>query len=331
MVFASMATVILGLLICLYLWNADQYKYRARIYFYASLMINAGVIVFALAVMGVLPLNFITRYSQMIGFVIEFSLLSLALAQAINSEKTKANLAQTEALMLSRRVSEERRERLRAQMETLEVQRELNQDLESHVSERTEQLRDAMDKLELANVELTRLTVTDSLSKVHNRRHFDDTLISEYKRAHRSGQSLAVILVDVDYFRNINDQYGHSIGDECIELIAEALNDLVHRPGDMFARYGGEEFVYVLPGSDQPSAAKMANAARLAVEKIHFICGNELVPLTLSAGVAAWIPTVENAYKELLNGADAALYQAKAAGRNCVMSFEETDPIVRAK
>ncbi|GAB1265626.1 sensor domain-containing diguanylate cyclase [Aurantivibrio infirmus] len=325
----SLVTCFVGLVMCVYLWNRD--KYRARIYTYASLVVAAGTVIFVLAIVGSLPLNVFTLYSQMVGLVIEFTLLSLALAHIINEEKKKADDAQTEALRLAQRVSEERRERLRAQMETLDIQQQLNEDLEVHVNERTEQLKEAMANLELANAELTKLSVTDSLSKVHNRRHFDDTLISEYKRAHRANQSLAVILVDIDYFKNINDHYGHSVGDECIELVAEVLDGLVHRPGDMFARYGGEEFVYVLPGSDEASALKLANAARLAVEKIHYTCGDELVPLTISAGVAAWVPSVENAYKELLNAADTALYRAKEAGRNCVMGSQEIDSIIRAQ
>ncbi len=283
----------------------------------------AGTVIFILALQGTLPLNNFTRYSQMFGFVAELVLLSVALAYRINHEIDKRELAQSEALLLTKKVSEERRERLKAKMETLAVQRNLNEELESHVIERTEQLKEAMEKLEHANAELTKLSVTDSLTKVHNRRYFDDTFIDEYKRALRGKHTLAVIVVDIDHFKSINDNYGHSVGDSCIALVANTLKDVIHRPGDLVARYGGEEFVFLLPHSDEANAMALAAKCRQAIEDLDYKVGSHRLPLTVSAGVAAWIPTEEGAYKQLINAADTALYRAKNAGRNCVKSASE--------
>ncbi len=291
-------------------------------------VISWGVLIFStfifvLSLQGAIPFNLYTRYSQMLGFAVELVLLSVALAYRINLEITEREAAQSEALLLTKKVSEERRERLKAQMETLEVQRQLNEELEQHVVERTEQLNDAMLKLENANAELTKLSVTDPLTKLHNRRYFDDTLINEYKRALRSNQSLGIIVADIDHFKSINDTYGHGVGDQCIAAVAQALKTSIHRPGDLVARYGGEEFVFVLPGSDEKNALNVANNCRSAVEALEFTADGKSIPLTISAGIAAWIPSEEGAYKQLLNAADTALYRAKNSGRNCVKAASE--------
>jgi diguanylate cyclase len=295
----------------------------AKIFLISWSLLILGTTIYILGLQGVLPFNIVTRYSQMVGFVSELILLSIALAYRINLEITERETAQSDALMLTKKVSEERRERLKAQMETLEVQRQLNEELERHVIERTEQLNDAMVKLESANAELTKLSVTDPLTKVHNRRYFDDTLINEYKRALRTHQYLGIIVVDIDHFKSINDNYGHIVGDQCISLVANTLKKVINRPGDLVARYGGEEFVYILPGSDERNALIVADNCRAAVEELEFQVEGKPIPLRVSAGIAAWIPSEEGAYKQLINAADTALYRAKSAGRNCVKTASD--------
>ena len=300
----------------------------AKIFVVSWSTLIVGTVIFVLALQGALPFNAFTRYSQMAGFSVELVLLSIALAYRINLEITEREAAQGEALLLTKKVSEERRERLKAQMETLNMQRQLNEELESHVVERTEQLNDAMEKLENANAELTKLSVTDPLTKVHNRRYFDDTLISEYKRALRTQQSLAIIMVDIDHFKNINDDHGHDVGDQCILKVAETLKNVIHRPGDLVARYGGEEFVYVLPGSSEEDALIVAEHARGAVEALEIKVNDMRISMTISAGVAAWVPVEDHAYKQLLNAADGALYRAKNSGRNCARAATERGKLV---
>ena len=319
---ASIISAIILVLTCIVLIKHNHKI--AKIFIIAWSLLIVGTIVFVLTLSGLLPINPFTTYSQMAGFAVELALLSIALAYRINSEKAEREAAQSQALVLTKKVSEERRERLKAQMDALELQRQHNEELERHVVERTEQLNDAMLKLELANQELVQQSITDPLTKVHNRRYFDDTLINEYKRALRSRQPLGLIVADIDNFKYINDTYGHTAGDQCIAMVAAALKQSTRRSGDVVARYGGEEFVLILPGSDEKDALVVADLCRTAVEDLSANIDGEQVALTISAGVAAWIPTEDGAYKQLLNAADTALYRAKNNGRNCVAASERT-------
>ncbi len=239
------------------------------------------------------------EYSQAASFVLEIVLLSLALADRIRRQRVAKEVAQASLLRL---------------------QEKTNKELEAQVAARTQELESAMADLKTANTELAKLTKLDPLTNVNNRRQFDEIAEREIARAQRSNEPLTIMMVDIDHFKAINDNYGHLVGDQCIKLVAQCLVTNLRGPSDLVARYGGEEFVYVLPGSDETNALKIAARAREAVEHIHHVHKNEKVSLTVSCGVAAWIPDTENAYKDLLNAADAALYRAKKAGRNCVMA-----------
>ncbi|MDE1461438.1 diguanylate cyclase [Spartinivicinus poritis] len=171
-----------------------------------------------------------------------------------------------------------------------------------------------------AETELRRLSLIDPLTELSNRRYFDEVFKQEWKRAIRHQQNLAVIMIDIDYFKRYNDHYGHQAGDQCIRLVAKALNALTVRETDAIARYGGEEFVVILPGTDKAGALKVAEAMREGVENLHiqheFASTGDRV--TISAGVASALPLVSMSHVDLLREADQALYQAKQAGRNCV-------------
>lgn len=302
-----------------YLWWWRK-STAAKIFVLAWSALNLGTCVFVLMLQGVLPVNNLTRYSQMAGMVIEMAILSFALAYRINEAKLASEKANQEALRLSRQMSEERAERLRAQIAALEVHKKLNEELEVRVRQRTEQLNETLSKLELANKELKELSATDPLTGVHNRRYLDDTLDVECKRANRSGQFLALILLDIDHFKPINDRYGHAVGDKCLRAVAEALKQVVKRPGDLLARYGGEEFVFVLPNTDEAQALKVAEKCRLAVASLKIEHQNQVLSLTISAGVSATIPAGEKAAEFLLREADRALYKAKDEGRNRIVA-----------
>ncbi|MGI1679503.1 MAG: diguanylate cyclase [Cellvibrionaceae bacterium] len=300
----------------------------AKIFMFAWSVFIIGSLIFISALYGLISLNYLTRYSQMLAITLELVFLSFALAYRINDVKKTREEAQQEALILTQRVSDERRERLKAQIETLDVHKRMNDNLEREVELRTQQLEMTKTKLESMNAALTELSVTDPLSGIHNRRFFDDKLIEECKRAYRIQQPLAVIIADIDHFKPINDNFGHVIGDECIRQTANALKSVVRRPSDLLARYGGEEFVFVLPGGDLEEATQIAENCRVAVEAIDFKYDGKKIGLTVSAGVASWIPSSENSYKELLKAADSALYHAKNSGRNCVQVAELSTEII---
>jgi len=174
-------------------------------------------------------------------------------------------------------------------------------------------------KLDEANQELTRLSSLDGLTSIANRRQFDETLLREWRRASRQGKPLALLLCDVDKFKQFNDGYGHQVGDECLKAVARTLSSVLRRPADLVARYGGEEFAVILPDTDITGALQVAEGMRSAVEGLRithrYARGNGVV--TVSIGVASVIPgRNEGLSADLLKAADDALYQAKESGRN---------------
>jgi diguanylate cyclase (GGDEF)-like protein/PAS domain S-box-containing protein len=168
-------------------------------------------------------------------------------------------------------------------------------------------------ELEEANDQLRRLAVTDELTGLRNRRAFEERLVMEFSMARRRRRELAVLLIDVDNFKKINDKYGHASGDEVLRRLGMILRTTVRLP-DLPARYGGEEFVVLLPESGEESAMGLARRvmARVAAEEWE----NE--PVTISMGMAAMNESLLNGY-QLVELADEALYAAKRAGKNRVM------------
>jgi diguanylate cyclase (GGDEF)-like protein len=139
----------------------------------------------------------------------------------------------------------------------------------------------------------------------------------EWRRANRDRTPLSLLVIDVDNFKPYNDLYGHLQGDFCLRKIAEAAENIVRRPGDLFARYGGEEFVAVLPNTDTEGAQAIAEQIRAAVEQ----CGlphaaNSYHRITVSIGCATQVPGIDSTGDQLFGAADQALYKAKSGGRN---------------
>jgi diguanylate cyclase (GGDEF)-like protein len=166
------------------------------------------------------------------------------------------------------------------------------------------------------NKELQRLTVLDELTGIANRRFFNLMLGQEWARAVRAGYPLALVVADIDRFKQLNDCHGHQHGDECLKRVAGALAAQMRRPGDCLARYGGEEFVAVLPNTRADGAVIVAEAMRRGVEALELT--NAGGHVTISLGVAATIPARGSTADALLQAADQALYQAKHEGRNRV-------------
>jgi len=160
----------------------------------------------------------------------------------------------------------------------------------------------------------------DGLTSISNRRRFDQTLEKEWKRAQRNRLPLAIIMVDIDYFKAYNDSYGHGKGDECLKLVATLLSTAVSRPGDLVARYGGEEFVILLPETDAMGARQVGEqvCADVESEQIPHIESPISRWVTISVGYAALIPESDQVSSLLVNQADRMLYQAKESGRNRV-------------
>lgn len=183
-------------------------------------------------------------------------------------------------------------------------------------------LRASQKELEAKNLELLRLTQLDGLTGLANRRHFDEYLTMEWRRAQRNGQPLSLILLDVDYFKIYNDTYGHLKGDECLRTLAGIIKEAIKRPADLAARYGGEEFAIILPETDVLGAKKIAEDIHELIRKAELphVGSTHAGQVTVSLGVAGHVPAVDTSYEELIQQADQLLYKAKREGRNQVRS-----------
>ncbi len=176
----------------------------------------------------------------------------------------------------------------------------------------------AEEKLITLQKELEALSFKDSLTGVDNRRKFDASLDLEWASARRSGLPLSLIMLDVDFFKQYNDRYGHMQGDECLKNIAQTLSLAVTRPRDIVARFGGEEFVLILPETDANAARQVAERCKKMVAKLHMphetFAADGIV--TASMGVATIKPSGETEPKHFIEVVDKLLYKAKQNGRN---------------
>lgn len=168
-----------------------------------------------------------------------------------------------------------------------------------------------------AERELAGLAATDGLTGLANRRSLDQALKQEWARGMRSGQPLALLMIDVDHFKAFNDRHGHHGGDVALRSVAQALAASIRRPGDLAARYGGEEFMVVLPETNKTGACVLAEKLRLAIEALPPF-GDDTLPITVSIGVATHLPVSHDVPEPLFHAADRALYRAKKNGRNRV-------------
>jgi len=200
----------------------------------------------------------------------------------------------------------------------------LNASLEARVMERTrelhesnEQLHETKEQLEALNASLERISRTDSLTGLANRRHVEALVDEQFRILSRYGTSFSVALLDVDFFKNINDVYGHEAGDGVLgQLALEMLGQA--RSCDTVARWGGEEFLLVLPQTGGEAAFSLVERLRRRIEAARYACGETAVSVTVTLGIATARPG--DAREDVVRRADAALYQGKAAGRNRVVS-----------
>ena len=167
---------------------------------------------------------------------------------------------------------------------------------------------------------LAKLSILDGLTQLYNRRRFDEMLDYEWYRSLRASHSMALILMDIDYFKRYNDHYGHANGDACLKAVARALTSSMQRTADFVARYGGEEFVCILPETDRAGALIAAERIRRSVLALNLPHATSDVTgqVTISLGVMTMIPASQFSPHYLIEKADAALYASKRNGRNRV-------------
>ncbi|WP_169727459.1 sensor domain-containing diguanylate cyclase [Granulosicoccus antarcticus] len=267
----------------------------ARYYLFAWTMFLLGIFIYSLKTYAVLPENVFTEYAIQVGSAMETLLLSFAIAH---------------------RFKVLREDKLRLQSESTEL-------LETRVSERTLELEQTLLELSTVNSRLEKLSIVDPLSGLFNRAYFNGNFDRMWKLAQEEQRSMAMLMIDIDHFKQVNDKHGHLVGDNVISVVSKLISDTVSRKEDFVVRYGGEEFAVVLPDTDLQMATVLAEKIRVAVNE--FVSELEAVSrvgrISVSIGVAGGIPAAadsEAGSETLLSQADSALYDAKNQGRNRV-------------
>jgi diguanylate cyclase (GGDEF)-like protein len=286
----------------------------ARLYLLGWFVMLCGAISSSLSYLGYLDLGLQPHTPMMLGLTFEIIFMSAVLAIRYNDER-KAKLAiQRDALAQAERARLAREDALMAESES-------NERLEQMVQERTLELEITLRELNEVNEKLIEQTTIDSLTGVRNRNAFDKRLQAEGRISRRQQTPMALLMLDIDKFKSINDNYGHLAGDQALRLVATCLQQQLRRPTDLVSRFGGEEFAIILPSTDEEGAWLVAEQMRHSVEAQQIAWEGKQIPLTISIGVSAAVIDSDDHPTRLLEEADRALYLAKNAGRNRVSLF----------
>lgn len=299
-------------------WSQGQSSARYYTIAWSAMLLGGAIL--ALNKFNIIPRNFFTENAVQFGSAMEVILLSFALADRLNQEKIEkfeaqisaleseriANAAQAEALVHEREARE-------AQGRAMDIQRKANETLEVKVKERTTEL-------ENANRKLAHLSTTDSLTGLRNRRYFDEIIGREFQRAIRGQETLSILMLDVDFFKKVNDKYGHQAGDQVLVGVAQILEKIVSRKTDLVARYGGEEFAVILPDTDLAGAYRVAESVRFEIAKTTYYFDQVAINVTVSIGLMGASPENDDNYEQWMKYADDALYEAKEKGRDQVLA-----------
>ncbi|RUO18967.1 hypothetical protein CWE08_10425 [Aliidiomarina iranensis] len=280
---------------------------HAQIFTLAWFAFLVSIIFNSLGYLGLIDGQFIQRYAIMIGSGIEVLLLSWVITLMYSAERTEKLGAQEQMLQHA--------------MAAQEAQRVLNEELETRVEDRTRELQSVSESLQRANAELERQSNEDGLTKLFNRRFFDTHIYAEFQRSRRAHTPLALVLLDIDHFKVLNDTYGHQAGDAVLVEFAQRLQKVATRLNDVVCRYGGEEFAIILPATDLTAAETVAKRLLRAVGETPFASvgnTNEPMEVTASAGVAVIRDNMDNV-ADLIAAADQALYGAKNRGRDMLV------------
>ncbi len=262
----------------------------ARLFLAAWAMLLFGTAMYASVSFGLLPKNFVTEYGIQIGSAMEMILLSFALAYRYANLRT----------------------------ENESVVRDANEQLERNVSRRTAELSTALEQLADANSRLRESNRRDVLTGMFNRRHFREVFEQMLHHAIETRQPISLLLMDLDHFKGVNDEFGHLAGDECLRTLARNLDDCLRPEVALTGRFGGEEFVILLPGAAAAKARDVAERIRQRVADSPVRYAGKDIGMTASIGICCLVAGNTATADELLHQADDALYAAKNAGRNRV-------------
>ncbi len=201
-------------------------------------------------------------------------------------------------------------------------------ELENHLQQHNFELQITLNELAETNQQLKQQTMLDSLSGIFNRLFFDTTLQAELRRSRREHRPLALLLLDLDHFKQINDNYGHLTGDQVIRAAADRISQHLKRGTEKLCRYGGEEFAIILPNTDIQGAYSLAEQIRQDLAQTTLLPQQPHLQVHASIGCYAAITADEHYDSQLyIARADQALYEAKAAGRNKVKTYPDNEPV----
>lgn len=286
-----------------------QRKHQLTALFSAFVVVQGFIVFTNIGLYGWYHLN---TELYTVGYWTTGLLIVFILGRQSNNEKFEKQLARQQALASAV-------ESKQAQEELFELQNENQEQLELAVQERTLELNIALQELEDANRELEQKNTQDELTGLYNRRYYDQKLLAEFRRSRRNLTPLSIVVIDIDHFKSINDQYGHTAGDVCIVTLANLIKQTLRRSSDLGCRYGGEEFCLILPETDSAGAVSLAEELRTKVLDTAFSIESQQIALTISCGIATYQQQADITPVDIFNTADQALYQAKSQGRNQVI------------
>jgi diguanylate cyclase (GGDEF)-like protein len=285
----------------------------ARYYSFAWAVLLISGFTVSLDTLNIFNFNFNlpSNYLLMLGAGAETLLLALILAISHNQQTQTVLDRQAELLNQERQTQH-------TQKDMLALQENTTEDLEYKVQERTLELEIALRELSETNRELQEKNTLDALTGIRNRSFFDKKYQAEVRRSRREQTQLSVVMMDIEHFKNVNDQYGHLVGDKCIKTVARTLEKALKRPSDDVCRYGGEEFALILPSTDLEGALILVEQLRAEIERTSIQAENVSVNITISAGIGSAVADLNQPEDVILALADKQLYAAKNAGRNNV-------------
>jgi two-component system, sensor histidine kinase LadS len=267
----------------------------ARLFLLAWAMLLLGTLMFTVLAFGIVPKNFMTEFGVQIGSALEMLLLSVALGYRYASLRN----------------------------ENERIVGEANLQLERKVAQRTQEVRSALLQLEDAHRRLRDSSRRDGLTGLYNRTHFHDAFDKAVEQGRNEGTPVSLMMIDLDHFKQINDRYGHLVGDDCLRWAAQKIGQAMRaHESALLARFGGEEFVIALPGYDLPQAIAAAEQLRQKLVEEPCRSGEHAIRVSASIGVhtidPSKLPESNSDTSAMLAAADHALYNAKACGRDCV-------------
>jgi len=318
-IIASTLTFPAVILVLQAMWSCASFRYRpTRLFVLGWMLYVFGAFSMGLNKFGFVQVLPATENMVLWGAVLDMILLCIALGDKYHEERNLKIEAQEQVIGAVQKEADlkqlamiKEKQARQAMAKAVDAQEAYALVLERRVAERTRELKDTLQELEL-------ISERDALTKLKNRRFFNSALEKEIEKGQRLNTAFAILMIDIDHFKSVNDSCGHIAGDECIQAVAQLLQRNLRRSEDLVCRYGGEEFVALLSNCDENRAMKMAEELRARVAECPISCAGQRIMVTVSIGVLAATPARKLVQDQLINEADMALYEAKTMGRNCI-------------